>query len=138
MNKVFVDTDVILDLLLDRSPFNHDAVKLFTLMEQNRLRGFTSPVVIANLFYLLKKHRDRRFAATSLIRLKLLLRVSAVTEKIVDLALSSDFSDFEDAIQYFTARENAIPYLLTRNVKDYREKELIVCTPGEFLVAHKL
>jgi len=63
----------------------------------------------------------------------LIVHVIPIDEKMVDLALNSSFSDFEDGLQYFTARENDIGIILTRNIKDYKEKELLIQTPEEFL-----
>jgi len=62
-----------------------------------------------------------------------MISVVPVEEKIIDLALNSSFSDFKDALQYFTARENGFKILVTRNIKDYKEKDIIVQTPQEYL-----
>ena len=66
-------------------------------------------------------------------KLRIIISVVSVDEKVVDLALNSKFTDFEDGLQYFTARENDIKILLTRNVKDYKEKDLLIQTPEEYL-----
>jgi predicted nucleic acid-binding protein len=68
-------------------------------------------------------------------KLRIIISVVSVDEKVVDLALNSKFSDFEDGLQYFTARENDIRIILTRNTKDYKEKDLLVQTPEEYLKA---
>ncbi len=134
MNKrVFIDSDVILDLLQERPPFFNDSIEIFNLIETGKIEGFVSPLIFSNLFYILKKYKNEKFAFSSLLRLKLLLKVLPINEKTIDLALSSDFKDFEDAVQYYCALENKIPYIITRNVKDYKEKDLIILKPNEFL-----
>ena len=70
-------------------------------------------------------------------KLRIIISVVSVDEKVVDLALNSKFTDFEDGLQYFTARENDIKIILTRNVKDYKEKDLLIQTPEEYLKAVK-
>lgn len=133
MEKVFIDSDIILDLLQERAPFFKDSIKIFTLIEKGVIRGYVSPLIFSNLFYILRKFKNSRFAISSLFRLKLLVKILTINEKIVDLALSSSFPDFEDAIQYYTALENNIPNLITRNKKDYKESDVIICNPKEFL-----
>jgi len=66
-----------------------------------------------------------------------LLRICSIDEKIIDLALSSDFEDFEDAIQYYTAVENNIDCFVTRNKKDFRKSKIPVHTAEEYLKIHK-
>jgi predicted nucleic acid-binding protein len=93
----------------------------------------TTSLVFANVYYILRKIVGIDKAKELLRKLRLMLGVVPVEEKIIDLALNSSFSDFEDALQYFTARENGIKILVTRNIKDYKEKDIIVQTPQEYL-----
>lgn len=136
MTKLFIDADVILDLLLDRQPFSSAAIKLFTLIEEKRVLAYTSPVVLANIYYISAKLVDKRKALEHLRRLLSLLQVAAVDEKILLLAANSSFNDFEDAIQYFAAKNEAVGFLLTRNKQDYKVSDLTVCTPAEYLTVH--
>jgi len=131
--KVFIDSDVILDLLCKRYPFYEFAAEVFTLGDTKKIDLLTTSVVFANVFYILRKVLGLDTAKELLRKLRLMIGVVSVEEKIVDLALNSKFSDFEDGLQYFTARENGIGILLTRNVKDYKEKDLIIQTPEEFV-----
>jgi predicted nucleic acid-binding protein len=133
MIKTFIDSDIILDLLQERKPFFKDALTLFALIEKGKIHGYVSPLIFSNLYYILRKFRNAKFAVSSLLRLKLLVKILPVNEKIIDLALSSDFKDFEDAIQYYCALENNIPHFITRNKRDYRETDLVICNPKEFL-----
>lgn len=134
-NKVFIDSDVILDLLCRREPFYSSAAEVFTLGDSKTIELVTTPIVFANVFYILRKLLGIEKAKELLRKLRILLSVVSVEEKVVDLALNSKFSDFEDGLQYFTARENAIRIILTRNCKDYKEKDVLVQTPEDYLKA---
>jgi predicted nucleic acid-binding protein len=133
MKKIYVDTDVIFDLLQERHPFHVDAHALFAHFENGSLRGFVSPLIFANLFYILRKDNGAKAAIESLLRLKMLVKVVTVGERTIELALSSHFTDFEDAIQYFAALACGADCLITRNKKDYRNTEIPVFLPGELL-----
>ena len=133
MKKAFIDSDVVLDLLLAREPHYRPAVELFALIEEKKLDGYASSLIFANLYYLLRKPKTSRVAKAILQDLKSLLKILPVTEKTIGLALASEFHDFEDAIQYFAAVEGGVNLLITRNKKDYARSEIEVCTAAEFL-----
>jgi predicted nucleic acid-binding protein len=132
MDKVFVDSDIILDFICERENYR-DALDLFVLIEENKVKGFVSPLIFSNLFYILRKQESNKFAMQVLMRLKALFNILTINEKILQLALSSDFKDFEDAIQYYSALEGNIGYLITRNKVDYKDSGLIICTAKEYL-----
>ena len=138
MNKVFVDTDVVLDLLAERIPFFHFSAVLFTFAEMKKLELYTSPLILANTFYILRKQLGNDEAKSALRKLRILLHVVDSSESIIDKALNSDFSDFEDAIQYYTALEHGISVILTRNLRDYKKTSVIVQTPEAYLVTNQL
>ena len=138
MNKVFVDTDVVLDLLAERFPFFHFSAVLFTFAEMKKLELYTSPLILANTFYILRKQLGNDEAKSALRKLRILLHVVDSSESIIDKALNSDFSDFEDAIQYYTALEHGINVILTRNLRDYKKTSVIVQTPEAYLVTNQL
>ncbi len=133
IKRVFIDSDVILDMLCKRDDFYNDSAEIFNLSEKNQIKLFTSPVVFANIFYILRKLLGLTNAKNAIKYLRQLVEVSCINEKITDLALNSNFSDFEDALQYFVSKENNIEILLTRNIKDYVEKDIKVLTPKQFL-----
>jgi len=138
MNKrVFIDSDIILDLLCKRDPFYSFAAEVFTLGDTKNIELITTSLVFANVFYILRKQLGIDRAKELLRKLRIIIGVISVDEKIVDLALNSKFSDFEDGLQYFTARENDIKIILTRNVKDYKERDLLIQTPEEYLKSMK-
>jgi predicted nucleic acid-binding protein len=129
--RIFVDADVILDLLLAREPFFGAATHLFLLLQDGRVEGFTSPVVFANLFYMLRQGMPVSEAFAALRKLRLLLGVLAVNEKVVDRALASSLGDFEDAMQYCTAVAHKLDAVVTRNKRGYRDPELPILDAAE-------
>lgn len=100
MKTIFIDSDVVIDFLFERDPYFAPAAHLFEQVQNGRWHAVTSPVVLANVFYLLEKTGGRKRAMQAVAKLRLHLGVSPVTEKTVDAALTSDFTDFEDALQY--------------------------------------
>lgn len=134
-DKVFLDPYVILDLLTEREPHFKPAVELFLKIQAKTIMAYTSPVAIANIFYILNRYFDRKKAMQSLVKLKSLVKVLNCGEREIELALSSDFPDFEDSIQYYTALENGIDILITRNIKDYKTANINVSTPIEYIAA---
>ena len=133
MHRVFVDSDIILDVLAQRDEFYTPAAKLFSLFDKGDVAGFTSPIVFANLHYILRKAKSKEYALQNLVKLKSVISILPVDSKIIDLALSSKFSDFEDAIQYHTAKSSEINFIITRNKKHYKQSKISVCTAEEYL-----
>ena len=133
MEKVFVDSDIILDLLSERQPFYPHSAMLFSAADKNELKISVSSLSFSNLNYLLSKQFSTDRAKKILLKFKTLVTGLAVTDKIVELALHSDFRDFEDALQYYTATENSISVLLTRNLKDYKNAEISVLTAEQYI-----
>lgn len=133
MEKVFVDTDIALDLLSQREPHYAAAARLFTLADKGKLTIYISSLSFSNLNYLLTRQYDARESRRILNSFKVLVKVLPVDDKIIELALSSKFAHFEDAIQYFAAIEQGIKILLTRNTKDYSLAKIAVLTPEAYL-----
>ncbi len=133
MEKVFVDTDIVLDLLSNREPFYAHSAYLFSEADKGKTKIYVSSLSFSNLNYILSRQYSADQARKKLLKFKTLVTVLAVTDKVVELALSSDFKDFEDGLQYFTAIENNLKTLLTRNLKDYKSAEITVMTAEQFL-----
>ena len=131
--KVFVDTDIIYDLIAKRDPFYFAAARLFTLADEGKIQIFISALSLPNVHYLLSKKKSEEEAKQILRKLKVLVNVTPLNEKIIDLALNSEFSDFEDAIQYFSALQSEVEVLLTRNLKDYKKAQISVLTAQDFI-----
>lgn len=133
MKGVFVDTDIVLDLLGNRKPFYRHAAELFSIADRSEIKIFVSSLSFSNLNYILSKQYSSIQARKILMKFKTLVTVLSVSDKVVELALLSDFKDFEDALQYFTALENDVNILLTRNLKDYKTAEIPIMTAEQFL-----
>lgn len=133
MDNIFVDTDIIIDLLSSREPFYNAAALLFSAADKGKIKLYVSSLSFSNLNYILSKQYTPNEARKKLLKFKTLVSVLSVTDKVVELALSSDFKDFEDGLQYFTAIENNVKTLLTRNLKDYKAAKITVMTAEQYL-----
>jgi predicted nucleic acid-binding protein len=137
MRKVFLDTNIILDLLARRMPFYTDAAELFSLADKKKMTLSISSLCMADVHYILSRKNPEAEVRKILRKFKVLLIIQSLDDKIVDLALNSDFHDFEDAIQYYTAIENDQDIIITRNQSDFKESKIPVMTAGEFLKSIK-
>ena len=136
-DKVFIDGDVILDLLLKREKFYKAVVELFTLIEQKRIEGYTSPLIIANIYYIIARLENKEVALEKTRLLRSLLRILSLNEKIIDIALLSPYRDFEDSIQYNCVLTHNIKTIITRNPKDYSEGEISILEPKDYMLVYK-
>ncbi|EPF25173.1 hypothetical protein HMPREF1221_02257 [Treponema socranskii subsp. paredis ATCC 35535] len=134
MSKVlFVDSDVILDVLEKRERFYEYSAQILSLGDEKKVKLVTTSLAFANIYYLLRKHLGIEKAKESLRKLRIIVDVLSVNAKEVDLALNSELSDFEDALQYFTALDGKIEFIITRNVHNYKNPKLIVQTPQQYI-----
>jgi predicted nucleic acid-binding protein len=134
MKDLFIDTDIIIDFLIDRKPFSREAAIIFTLIEQRKLKGHISSLTFSNLYYVLRKFESHTKVISKLDSLSKLGIILKVDDQIIKSAITCGFPDFEDSIQYFCALESKkIDVIITRNIKDYRKSELPVMSPGDFL-----
>ena len=135
MINLFIDTDVIIDFLIDRNPYSREAAIIFTLMEQKKLKGYVSSLTFSNLYYVLRKIEPHRKVILKLDSLSKILIILKVDEQTIKSAIASEFRDFEDSIQYYCANDNKkIDVIITRNIKDYKNSETAVMTPGNYLI----
>ncbi len=134
MIHIFSDTDIILDVITGRMPFSVEASSLFTLVEEEKIKSSTSSLSFSNIYYVLRKYATHQRVVSRLKELSELLQILNVDDTIIKSALQSGFKDFEDAIQYHVALSDPdIELIVTRNIKDYKQAELPVMTPGTFL-----
>jgi len=131
--RIFVDTDVVFDLLAKRELFYQYAARLFTSADQQKLSVYVSSLCFSDLHYILSKQKSASEARKILSRFKVLVNVLPVDDKVIELALNSDFKDFEDAIQYYCAIENGINLLITRNLKDFKHATIPVMSAEDFI-----
>jgi predicted nucleic acid-binding protein len=133
VKSVLCDINVILDIFLKREPHYTPAARLFSLIEEKKLHGYLSSQSFPTMFYLLSRELKRDRAMRVLEKLRIVFRVAAVDEKVIDLSLASTFKEIEDAVQYYSALHVKTDCLITRNMADYRTDRLPIMTPEEFL-----
>ena len=133
MEKLLIDTNIIIDLVAKRELFYREAQKLFTLADNKNILLFISSLTFVNAYYVLSKNLNTTDLQRNLIKLKVLVKVFALDDKILELALASNFNDFEDAIQYYTALDNGIDFIITRNKKDFKMSRIPILTADEYL-----
>lgn len=134
MKKLFVDTNIVIDLLSRRELFFEEAAMLFSLADKKQIELSVSSLTIANTSYTLLRQMDSNKAKSILRKLRLILKTLALDDKIIGLALNDDtFSDFEDGLQYFTAIENGQDLIITRNLKDFKNSKLPTMTAKQFI-----
>ncbi|ARS43018.1 DNA-binding protein [Sphingobacteriaceae bacterium GW460-11-11-14-LB5] len=134
MSNVLIDSDIILDYFLDRKPFSDDSSKVLALCEIGKLKGFVTGIAIANIYYLLRKEHSPKSILQGIKDLLNFLDVIIVNKEVILQSIDSEFSDFEDALQNFSAENHgSINVIVTRNTKDYKKSKLSVLTPTMFL-----
>jgi predicted nucleic acid-binding protein len=130
--KIFVDTNILVDLIADRKPFSKFAIQLFSKAEVGKLELYTSSHSIATTHYLLKKYVDEKELREVLFNLLEYLNIVAINLDILKKGLKSKHKDFEDAIQIISAYSiEKMDCIVTRNIKDFKNSEIPVYTPDE-------
>ena len=131
--KVLFDTNVVLDLLLDREPFADCAAYLFAKVEQSEISGYLCATTITTIHYLLKKALNHQQAMPHLQTLLSLFEIAPVNRVVIEQALELKFSNFEDAVLHEAARHAGAAYIITRNNSDFKHSILPVYSPNEFI-----
>ena len=131
---VFLDTNVILDFLLDRSPFADAATDIICLVAEKDIKAYVSPITVSNIYYILRRLAGHDKVIKKLKLLLTIVSVTKITKQIILESLNSKFCDIEDAIQSFAADEyESIDVIITRNTKNFKHSNLAVMTPDNFL-----
>lgn len=131
--KLFVDTNVVLDVLAQRQPWFDDSAHVLAHIEQGRATGHIAAHTVTTLHYLLARHLTPQKTAAALIDLTALLHIEPVDHLILQQALTLGWRDFEDAVQAVTAAQCQADYLVTRNPRDFKQSLVPVMTPAELL-----
>nr|HPR61419.1 PIN domain-containing protein [Prolixibacteraceae bacterium] len=134
MRNVFLDTNIVIDLLSERAPFYKDAAKIFSLADNQAIKLYCSALSIANIYYIIFRNKSNEHANNALDELLEFLTILPLNEKNIRYSLAnSTFSDFEDALQYSTASENRMDIIVTRNTTDFKAVNIPVITSNEFV-----
>ena len=135
MDKVFLDTDVILDLLLEREKFVAHARTIFQKIELGKIVGYTSPVILSNLYYVSSNLKNKRIAISNIRKIHQILKITKVDQQIIDSVLKQSIvKDFEDYIQLYSAVDENVDFLVTRNKKHYPKNSIVKIIAPEELV----
>ena len=129
--KIVFDTNIILDVLLNRVPLVEQSANLVSAVENKQIEGVLCATTLTTLDYLLSKASGRHQARLALQKLLSLFTISEVNLKVLELSINSEFKDFEDAVQYYSGECCHVNGLVTRNTKDYKQASLPIYTPDE-------
>jgi len=131
--RLFWDTNVILDFLGERNPFYISAAKIATLADKREIRIVASALSYATISYFLTKFEGIEKTKDKLRKFKVISEICELDELIIEKGLNSDFSDFEDSLQYYSALRKKCDIIITRNGKDFKKSRIAVMTPDEYL-----
>lgn len=131
--RVLLDTDVVLDYLLEREPFTQTAGRLFELNARGVFDGYISGITPINVFYIGRKSLERDKLRQALKDLLLAVRVCPITHDVLSQAFALPLADYEDAVQYTSATASHLDAIVTRNLKDYKNATLPVFSPADLL-----
>ena len=131
--KVLFDTNIILDVLLDREPFSDTATYLMTKVEKSEIVGYLGATTITTIYYLLQKNLGKKIAKEKVKILLSIFEIIPINRIILESALKVNSSDFEDAVLYKGGLHIGVEYIITRDVKGFKDSEIPVLNPIEFI-----
>lgn len=133
MQKIFLDTNIVIDFLGERELLYEASAKIVTLADQKKVKVFTSPTSITTVYYILSKFESSKTALEKIRKFKLLCDISIMDNEVVEKAIHSGFKDFEDAMQYFSAIASNCELIITRNEKDFKNALIPVMNAESYL-----
>ena len=136
MKRIFIDTNVLFDVLTNRAPFCKTSSAVWALCEKGQIKGFVSTSSFNNIYYITKRMTNRSVALQNITIVRDVFNMVALDEQVINQSIDSDLPDFEDAIQYFSAVRCDAECIITRNKKDFRQSDIPVLSPQEFLNTH--
>ncbi len=131
--KIFIDTNILLDVLRNRQPFAKESLSIWSLVESGKMEGYISAISFNNVHYILRRAFDNKTADDAMRIMRDTFRIIPLDERILNKAIDSKSNDFEDAIQFFSAIHADVDYIITRNVKDFSYQDISALTPEAFL-----
>ncbi|MCL2809937.1 MAG: PIN domain-containing protein [Treponema sp.] len=133
MKKALIDTNIALDILLNRKPFYEKSIAVLVLAEKGIISGYISASAITDIFYLSQKDLGKKDAKEALKKLFTAFKPATVTDNHIYQAFDLDWDDFEDSVQYIVGESLSVDYIVTRNTKDYISSTIPAVTPQEFI-----
>ena len=131
--KVLIDTNIIVDVALDREPFFTESDRILTLVEEGTIQGYISASTFSDLYYIIRRDKGRDWTLDFLRQLATFCQVATVDNAVISMSLTSTFKDFEDAIQYSSAIVNQIDAIVTRNPRDFPVTAPRIVTPDRLI-----
>lgn len=132
-DKLFLDTNVVIDLLGERELFYDSIARIVSLADKGKINLIVSSLTYSTVYYVLSRFEDCEIVKDKIRKFKTIAKTADLTDKILESGLSSKFKDFEDALQYYCALKSGSTILITRNGKDFKESNIPVLNPDEYL-----
>ena len=133
MNRILVDSDVLLDVLMERQPFVVASARVLSWTAESDHEGMVAGHAITNMFYILRRKVGRQDAIRLLSEITQILSIASITESVINQALKSNMVDFEDAVTSMAAEANGAEALVTRNIPDFVKSQIPALSPDQFL-----
>ena len=133
MKTVFLDTNIVLDVFLTRNEFNRPSAAIWKACETGKVVGMVSAMTFNNMYYIYAKSQGRPKALDAVRLVLAVCKIVPLDEKILRLAADNPGSDFEDAIQFYSALEANASCIVTRDANDFAKGQVPILSPGEFL-----
>jgi predicted nucleic acid-binding protein len=133
MDTLFLDTNVVIDLLGEREDFYDAIAKIVSLADKGKVKLTVSALTYSTVFYILTRFESKEIVKEKIRKFKIIAKTADLTDKIIDKGLASKFTDFEDALQYYFALKTGSSIIITRNEKDFKFSEIPVFNPKEYL-----
>ncbi len=131
--KILLDTNIVVDDALERQPFWDASEQVLSLIEQRQIESYISASTFSDLYYIIRRARGKDWTFTYLNQLVTFCRIATVNQAVITMAITANFSDFEDAIQYATAVLNQLDVIITRNPKDFSVVQPRILTPQQLI-----
>jgi predicted nucleic acid-binding protein len=131
--KILIDTNVIVDVALEREPYLVDSEQVLLFVEQDEVEGYISASTFSDLYYIIRRQKSREWTFDFLSRLVTYCEIATVNEAAIRMALTANFRDLEDAIQYATAAVNELEAIVTRNPDDFPVTTPRIMTPNQLI-----
>jgi predicted nucleic acid-binding protein len=131
--KILIDTNIIVDVAIERQPFYSESVQVLSFVHQRRVEGYISASTVSDIYYIIRKPKGRDETIDFLRRLATFCQIATVDRSVITIALAANFRDFEDAIQYSTAVVNQLDIIVTRNPEDFPVTTPRIMTPVQLI-----
>lgn len=133
MQRLFLDTNIVIDFLGEREGFYEPAAKILTLADKKEIEVLISPTSVTTVYYVLSKFESSKIALEKIRKFKMLCHISIMDDEVVEKAINSNFKDFEDAMQYFSSLASNCDIIITRNEKDFKNALMPVMNAESYL-----